>query len=185
MTDNSLMPEGKPDRLDKYRLHLLNGRGLSPNQRKQLARYRKANGLLCEGYSRQQVIKFFTKADPKTGQEPISETQAYQVVSDALKLFGDVAEADRKGMRHVMYEVFMKAHRKAARLLDHQASIRALENAAKIEKLFEKDADNFDLAAFMELGNISFSSDPKVLKLQQTGSAENENTDEFTDYEEE
>jgi len=175
--DNQLQKKatGKPDRLDKYRLHILEGRGLSRQQHLMLTRYTRANTLLCNGFTRQQVVrKLQTEGTCNT-------TQAYQVVADAIQLFGDVAEASKKGMQHIFYEIFMKTAVKARMKEDFQASNRALENAAKIIKLYEKEDKGFDLAAFMKIGNIEFSTDPEVLKLQQENEQENF---EDTDFEE-
>jgi hypothetical protein len=47
---------GKPDKIDKYRLHLIEGANLKDEELEMLANYRKVHLLLCLGFSRNQII---------------------------------------------------------------------------------------------------------------------------------
>jgi hypothetical protein len=166
------MPEkNAPDKLDRYRSHLLEDAKLNSREQEMLSKYRKANSLLCNGYSRHQVTRFLMR------DYGLSEPQAYQVVRDSILLYGDVADADKKGMKHLMYENFMRAARKSLGAGDYRAHVKALEQAAKVHGLFQEEAHPFDLEAFMRLKPLVFSTDPKVLKLQQSADSNAEETD--------
>lgn len=150
-----------PDKLDKYRQHLLEGKDLNQEETQMLAKYRRAFAIMSVGYGRQNTVKILSE---ETG---LSESQTYMVVRDAIKLFGDVHEVDKKGLKSIMYENFMLAASMARADKDHAAMIRALEKAAELYGLFDSETEGLDPKMFLPVP-ILFTSDPGILKKNQT-----------------
>jgi hypothetical protein len=109
------------DRLDRYRGHLLEGRTLKDDELKQLARYRKAYGLLAAGYSRLQVVTTMMQ-DP---QDKLSESQLYNIVRDATTLYGKLDEIDKQAERTIAYENYKLIANLARRDGDLKTTLRA------------------------------------------------------------
>jgi len=163
---------GRGDKLDRYRDHLLQDKTLNDDQLEMLAKYRRANALMCMGYSRMQSMTILTK------ENEVSVPQAYAIVRDSIQLFGDVNKVDKDGMRYIMYENFMMAASLARKKEDYNAMIRALEDAARIYDLYSVDDMQIDPTMFMRPSEIIFSTDAQVLIDQQ------KNEIEDIDYEE-
>jgi hypothetical protein len=171
------MSQIKGDILDRYRAHLFEGTRLRKKESLMLEKYRKAHSLLCSGNSNVQTVKVIIR------EFGVSESQAYKIVRDSLKLYGDVAEADKKGLQHVMYENFMRLAKLARTQKDYMAMNRAYENAAKIKRLMDPDVMVINPREFLTPVPISFTTDPQALKEQQKiGSHEAEQ--EYVDFEE-
>jgi|GEM_PF-1528931 len=165
-----------PDKLDKYRAHLLDGKRLNEKEEAMLSKYRKANSLLCKGLSRHQTVKLLTR------DIDVSESQAYLIVREAIKLYGDASLSDKAGLKHLMYENFMRAAQVAKKGKDYQAMVRALENAAKVTGAYADSEGNFDLQEFMRLMPVSFTTDPSILKKKR--GQEPPSLDTYTEFEE-
>lgn len=157
---------GKGDKLDKYRGHLLNGDELKPQEELMLQRYRRANALMCCGYSRLQTITLLQK------ESELSEQQLYNIVRDSIRLFGSVNEVDKAGMKYIMYENFMLAGNLARKEGNHDAMIRAYENASRLYDLFSPDTHLIDPRQFLRPVAIIYSTDPAVLEEQQRADVE-------------
>lgn len=153
--------KSKGDKLDRYRDHLLQGTTISAEQEDMLGKYRRANALMCKGYSRLQTITILTK------ELALSSPQIYSILRESIELFGDVNKVDKDGMRYILYENFMREAKLARKNKDHQAAIRALENAAKIYDLYNTEVAGINPAQFLRPSAIIFTSDPEVLKQQQ------------------
>ena len=151
----------KGDKLDRYRDHLLKGAKLKAEQEDMLSKYRRANALMCLGYSRMQTITILTK------ELELSAPQIYSILRESIELYGNVHKVDKDGMRYIMYENFMQAATLARKNEDHNAYIRALENAAEIYDLYNTEVAGINPAQFLRPSAIIFSSDPEVLKQQQ------------------
>ena len=161
------------DKLDRYRAHILEGRKLTPEEEKQLSRYRKAVSLLSTGYSRLRVIATM-RADPL---DPLSESQLYNIVRDAVKLYGNLEEVDKKAERWISYENYKLLADLARRAGDYGAAIRAQNKADELLGLFAPDQGKMDPKAFLIPVPMEFCTDPQVLREQ-------EQETEDTDYEE-
>ncbi len=159
---------GKPDKLDKYRLHLVDGAELKEEEVAMLAKYRKAHSLLCLGFSRNQVLATLEK------EYDLSQPQLYAIVRESVTLYGSVEEVDKKGQRVIAIENYKLLANLACRQGDLGAAIRATENADKLQGLFEPEKTVLDPKAFLIPVPMDFSTDPAVLRAQET---------EDTDYE--
>ena len=154
---NQLVRRG--DKFDKYRAHLLEGRKLRPDDLQMLARYRKAIAMLSLGYSRMNVVTAM-KADQT---DPVSESQAYLLVRDAMKLVGSIDDVDKEGLRLIAYENYKQLATLAKKDGNHAAAIRAQENADRLYDLFNADVVKQDPTLFLVPVPIAFSSDVQVL----------------------
>ena len=161
---------GTPDKLDKYRLHLVDGLDLKPDELEMLAKYRKAHGLLCLGFGRNQVLATLEK------EYELSQPQLYAIVRDSIKLYGSIEEVDKKGQRVISHENYKLLGNLARKNGDIGAAIRAQENADKLLGLFEAEKTVLDPKAFLIPVPMDFSTDPNVLREQEAT--------EDTDYEE-
>jgi hypothetical protein len=153
---------GKPDKLDKYRLYLIDGVPLEPDEVEMLAKYRKAHGLLCLGQGRNQVIAILEK------EFNLAQWQLYTIVRESIALYGSVEEVDKKGLRLISYENYKLLANLARQSGDISAAIRAQEKADKIMGLFEVEKSAIDPKAFLIPVPMDFSTDPAVLREQET-----------------
>lgn len=160
---------GNPDKIDKYRLHLVDGVELKPDELEMLAKYRKAHSLLCLGFSRNQVIATLEE------EYNLSQPQLYAILRESTKLYGSIEEIDKKAERTISIENYKLLANLARRSGDIGAAIRAQEKADKLLGLFEADKTGIDPKAFLIPVPMDFSTDPAVLREQET---------EDTDYEE-
>ena len=152
---------GKGDKLDKYRGHLINGEELKPQEEAMLQKYRRANALMCCGYSRGQTLTLMSK------ETELSESQLFAIIRDSIKLFGSVNEVDKAGMKYIMYENFMLAGNLARKEGDFKSMVRAYENASRLYDLFSPDTHLIDPREFLRPGVLIYSTDPTVLEEQQ------------------
>lgn len=166
---------GKPDKLDKYRLHLVDGADLKPDEVEMLAKYRKAHSLLCLGFGRNQVLATLEK------EYALSERQLYDIVRESIALYGSVEEVDKKGHRLISHENYKLLANLARQSGDIGAAIRAQEKADKLLGLFESDKTVLDPKAFLIPVPMDFSTDPAVLREQETEDADYEEVNEPED----
>ncbi|MDO7885370.1 hypothetical protein [Hymenobacter cheonanensis] len=153
---------GKPDKLDKYRSHLVDGADLKEDELAMLAKYRKAHGLLCLGFGRNQVLATLEK------EYELSQPQLYAIVRESILLYGSIEEVDKKGQRVISHENYKLMANLARKNGDIGNAIRAQENADKLLGLFESDKTVLDPKAFLIPVPMDFSTDPAVLREQET-----------------
>ena len=153
---------GKGDKLDKYRSHLVDGLDLKPDELEMLAKYRKAHSLLCLGFGRNQVLSTLEK------EFELSQPQLYAIVRESIALYGSIEEVDKKGQRVISHENYKLLANLARKNGDIGAAIRAQENADKLLGLFEAEKSALDPKAFLIPMPMSFSTDPAVLREQET-----------------
>jgi hypothetical protein len=144
------------DNLDKLRAFYIEGKELSDLQHKKRLQYEAAHCLLLEGYSRQQTINFLIK-------RKIIESipVGYRVINTAEMLFGHVGESNKKGIRHILHEIFMTMYRRAIKAKDLREANRALENVAKIYNLYKED--EFDWQDVV-IPTPVFTTNPRALR---------------------
>ena len=116
--------------LDRKGLYELNG-----EQEVIYIRYQFAWANLCKGMSRQDVVLMLHKT------YGVTERQAYQDVTDATDLFGDVSKATKEGIRNILYEYAVKAYQLAVNNKDVQGMNNAVKNLIKISGVDKEDAD--------------------------------------------
>lgn len=166
---------GKGDKLDKYRAHLVDGLDLKPDELEMLAKYRKAHSLLCLGFGRNQVLATLEK------EFELSQPQLYAIVRESIMLYGSIEEVDKKGQRVISHENYKLLANLARKNGDIGAAIRAQENADKLLGLFEAEKSALDPKAFLIPMPMSFSTDPAVLREQETEDIDFEEVGEADD----
>jgi RNA-splicing ligase RtcB len=65
----------------------------------------------------------------------LTESAAYAVVRNSMKLFGDVAAADKKGLTHILTEVLTDVMKKAIDRNEFGTAVEAARQIAKIQGL--------------------------------------------------
>jgi hypothetical protein len=166
---------GKPDKLDKYRMHLVDGADLKEDELTMLAKYRKAHGLLCLGFSRNQVLATLEK------EYELSQPQLYAIVRESITLYGSIEEVDKKGQRVIAVENYKLLANLARKNGDIGNAIRAQELSDKLQGLFEAEKTLLDPKAFLIPVPMDFSTDPAVLREQETQDIDFEDVSEGGD----
>lgn len=146
------------DRLDRYKAHLVRGMELEPQELEMLARYRKASSLMSMGYARPHVVKAMVQ------EYDISESHAYLLIRDSVRLYGDASQVDRDGMRHLLFDNLQVAAGLARKKEDYSTMVRAIETAAKLFNLFAPDVAANDPSKFQLPKQMVFTDDPEALR---------------------
>ena len=167
----------KPDKLDKYRNHLLDGAELKPEETEMLAKYRKAHGLLCLGFSRNQTLATLEK------EYELSQPQLYAIVRESIALYGSIEEVDKKGQRVIAVENYKLLANLARKNGDIGNAIRATELSDKLQGLFEAEKSVLDPKAFLIPVPMDFSSDPAVYLAQEKEATEDTDYEDVSDDE--
>src|SRR4051812_11107220 len=127
-----LTTDRKPDHFDKIRAYYVDGRKLTTVQEAKRLQYEEAHTLRLNGYSKEQTVNMLME---KKVVNSISE--GYRICNYAEILFGDVATANKDGLRVILTENFFKLYQQAKTAGNTRDCIRALENIAKINGLVD------------------------------------------------
>lgn len=146
------------DKLDRYRAHLIEGAELNDKQKAYFEKLNYTNSLLCQGFSDQQVANILVSGNKFAGL-----TGAYGVIRDAKEIWGNIKKSSKDGMRHVMYENFMRLAKKAENEGKIETASDNYEKASKLYALFQADELAIDINKFMSPVSVFFSSNPKFL----------------------
>lgn len=149
----------------------MDGDDLKEEELAMLAKYRKAHGLLCLGFSRNQVLATLEK------EYDLSQPQLYAIVRESISLYGSIEEVDKKGQRVIAVENYKLLANLARKNGDIGNAIRATELSDKLQGLFEPEKSVLDAKAFLIPVPMNFSTDPAVYLAQETDATED------TDYE--
>lgn len=100
----------------------------------------------------------------------LSRATAYRMLNNATKLFGDVTQTSKQGLRHILYEYSMKVFQLAAsqRPPDLKQMNTAIKNMAMLKGLHADDTSAFDaelLQAHTYLIQISSAAGKEPLTL--------------------
>lgn len=150
------LPE-KADRLDAIRDYLYEGTEISPTQMEMLERYKAVFTWMCKNKTPSKAIDL---AQETYG---ISYSQAAKIVRDAIKIYGDVNNYSKQGLKQVMYERFMNLGDKAAKKKEFVAAERLWDKACKIMDLYNSKAEEEDITK-LYVFNAVFTTNPEVLK---------------------
>lgn len=164
------LPRSRKDGLDKFRDFYFNGDRLLPEEEKTLSNMRRAHSIFCLYASKNQTIKILID------ELKISESHCYNILRDAIKLFGDVNETDKKGMRLAKYEYYMMLSNMARQEKDFSSAIKASELADKISGLFDEDSAKIPSKILFPPTHFIFVSDANILKEQAKEEAETDYT---------
>lgn len=150
----------KYDRLDQIKAHIYDGVEISPTQMQMLARYRACFTWMCENKSPTKAIQ---EAEREFG---VSYPQAAKIVRDTIKVFGDVQNYSKEGMRQVMFERFLRLAELAEKAEDFRAAEKAYDKACKVLDLYNADVKALDIDKLFVFNSL-LSTDPDVLRQQE------------------
>jgi len=76
----------------------------------------------------------------------LSRATAYRMLNHATRLFGDVTQTNKQGLRHILYEYSMKVFQLAATMKppDLKQMNTAIKNMAMLKGLHSEDTSAFD-----------------------------------------
>lgn len=168
MGSKLLLDYKKPDILDRFRLHYLEGRKLNDKQETQRKQYEQAHSLRILGMSREQTVKMLLSRKIVN-----SQAEAYRAVSRAEQLFGDINVVHKDGLRHILTENLSRLANKAMEAGDLKNANKAYEVMAKINNLITPDTSPFDYKLLLIPVPV-YTSDTKVLKAQETEDIDHE-----------
>jgi hypothetical protein len=148
----------KPDKIDRFKEIVIGRRNGTQKQLEQLARFRFAFSLACEGYSS------WTVANALEEKYLISKAQAYRLITDAKYIFGDATQFVKAGERRAMYEYLMKLAKKAESAGDFTTARNCIKDAIELMG-FDKESESGveDPMAYMQPQAFLVSDDSRLL----------------------
>lgn len=138
--------------------------GLSETDKKKRSIIEAAWSLLVNYHSFEQSLPLLMS------RFEISRATAYRMLNNATKLFGDVTQTNKQGLRHILYEYSMKVFQLAAtqKPPDLKQMNTAIKNMAMLKGLHADDTSAFDaelLQAHTYLIQISAGEGKTLLTL--------------------
>lgn len=132
--------------------------------------WEKAWALLCNGYSTQNAVKYLMS---DIGGK-LKKSQAYNYVSSAIKLFGDVNKSSKEGYRSLLMEYAMHCYNiaKSGNPPDVESMIKAVKEMKEILGVKNDDPDTPDFSKFKQHiyeFNIEENEKKIIMKLAQRG----------------
>jgi hypothetical protein len=169
--------------LDRLREHLFTGGKYKISNRDQetLDKLTEVDKFLTTGYSDSNIVK---KIETKMN---LSQAQAYKLVKDARQLFGDLRVQGKNGMRHVLYEMYMRGAQKALKAGDIQTYIHATDSIARLYGLFDSTV-TIDMKGLVMPAVVYANGDIETLKKELEEQTRQRNIKngietEYTNYE--
>lgn len=167
----NLIKEAKPDRLSKFRLHLLGERKLEKEEDiERFSRMTEIHAMAVAGYTRSQIAGVLSK---KWGVEMVT---VYRTYHDAMAIFGHVSDTIKAGLRQAMHENFVRLAQKAEKKDNLELAGKLYHKAARVLGLDRFD-ESLDYSKMFTL-NITFTTDTKALKKEKTIDISHEEVDE-------
>jgi hypothetical protein len=114
---------------------------LSEADRQKRMQIEAAWSLLVNYHSFEQAVPLLMSRFDK-----MSRATAYRTLNNATKLFGDVTQTNKQGLRHILYEYSMKVFQLAAtqKPPDLKQMNTAIKNMAMLKGLHSEDTSAFD-----------------------------------------
>lgn len=151
--------EAKPDRLGKFRLHLLGEKSLNQEDQKRFERMTEAHAMAVAGYTRSQIASVLSK------KWQVEVVTVYRTYHDAMAVFGHASDTIKAGLRQAMHENFIRMAQKAEKQDKLELAGKLYNKAAQILGLYNFN-ESMDYSKMFML-NITFTTDPKALKNNQ------------------
>jgi hypothetical protein len=150
----------KKDVLDRLRDHIFSGgtKKLSEKDNDTLIKLRRINQALVSGYGNTQVVKIIET------EFSLGQAQAYNLINQSIKLYGDIQEGDKQGSKVIMKEMYLRAAKKALEMGDMANHLHALDSISKLDKLFDATQVNIDMSNIQLPKAVIISGDLKVLE---------------------
>ncbi|MGV3560773.1 hypothetical protein [Larkinella arboricola] len=144
----------KSDRLERFRDHLHRDAPLADKDQLLMQRYNFAYTQLCDGESSREVVALLIKS------YGISQSQAYNIVNDALSIFGgNPSKAIRDGKKAVYVIRLEEMADKLDEEGKYEEAANVLAKAAKLQGMGDKEGSQLDPRLFMPKPNLVFTDD--------------------------
>ena len=153
------LPESKLTGLDKIKGYLLEDRPIDPKSAEMLKRYRAAFALMAEEKSPSHTIQLIRK------KYDLSYPQACKTVRDTIRLFGDVYNYSRVGLKQLMFERLMNMADEARACEDFKAVEKLLHRANMVMDLYNPLTQDKDVGKIFNI-TINRTTDPEALKTK-------------------
>lgn len=133
-------------------------------QEDMLARMKFAFTLMTKGYPRQNT------AAAISNQYNVTDSQAYRIINETIKVVGDVWKSSKDGLKAIHYENFTRLGKKAEEDGDFLTAQACYDKAARLMGLYESSFEG--LAKPEDYGPngkfvINFFADAKALEARQ------------------
>ena len=151
--------EANPDRLGKFRMHLLGKRELNEQDEERFKRMVECHAMAVAGYTRSQIAKVLS------GKWGTREVNVYRAYHDAMAVFGHASDTIKAGLRQAMHENFIRMAQKAEKQDKMELAGKLYHKAAQILGLYNFN-ESLDYSRLFAL-KIEFTTDPKALKNNQ------------------
>ncbi|MGM9509530.1 hypothetical protein ACS5NO_17475 [Larkinella sp. GY13] len=150
----------KADRLERFRDHLHRDAPLAEKDQLLMQRYNFAYTQLCEGESSREVVTLLMKA------YGLSQSQAYNIVNDALSIFGgNPTKAIKEGKKAVYVIRLEELADKLDEEGEYEAAANVLLKAGKLQGMTEKEGLHLDPRLFLPKPNLIFTDDLTALEI--------------------
>ena len=145
-------------RMDRFRAFYFEGIQLKPEEETQLEKLRFAFSAFCKYPSRFHVKKLLAK------QYELSDSQAYAILRDSIKLFGEIESVDKQGQRVASSEFYLRLAKMAMNDGDYHTAMACKVRADRVMGLFDTDFELADPSELMPPVIVKFSDDIETLK---------------------
>jgi hypothetical protein len=145
MEENPNYHEGTETMLDRIRASFLDEDAearLSESDKQRRDELVAAHGLMVGGKSLEQTVKLLC------GRFDIGRTTAYRRCTECTILFADVTKTHKEGVKHILYELAMKAYQLAKKSTDKfgNPDVKGMNGAVK-NMILLKGLDKEDASA--------------------------------------
>ena len=156
--NNKLRYQGQLSRMDRIRASYFGEEELSEADEDYRKVLEEINQHLVAGMPREHVAKLVIAGGKR------KRSQAYGLMRDAVELFGDITESNKKGMRAVLAEQYMILADEARKEKDLNTWKQALDSYAKLNGLHDTSDK---VPQRQQILVVGFSEDPEVLQEEE------------------
>ncbi len=129
--------------------------------------------LLCGGKTSQQIFRILKRLKIIK-----NDSYGYKLIRATERVFGKVQVANKAGMKAIAIEMAKKAYQRALMNSNATAMVRATDLIAKLSGVLDKQQDFFNVFIDLQLPQVSFTSDPKALEIEDVEYQEVEENEE-------
>jgi hypothetical protein len=141
--------------------HYVRGHKLSATVEAYRLLLEEAHKCLLAGKTRKYTAQYLIEA------QNCQKSKAYQVINDALEVFGEVNRNGKEGLRYLQTEWYLKMSEKLEKE-NPELAIQCRQRIDKINGLEDKKGQTINIAKVLMPKQIIFTTDPAALALQRS-----------------